>query len=86
MCLVQAHDTAGRAVRSAHRLADEAHDLRTCKLLERRTVVHEKAAWTLASMWFASLVSCELCAAKFTCPDSAVRLPALVTARGAEGT
>jgi DNA-binding ferritin-like protein len=86
MCLMDAHETAALAARSAHRLAEKAHDLRTCNLLARRTDVHEMAAWTLGSMYLASLLSCELCAARFTCPLSAVRLPARSAARGAEQT
>jgi starvation-inducible DNA-binding protein len=80
ICLAQGHETAARAVRSARRLAEEAHDLRTCRLLARRTNVHEKAAWTLTSMYLGSLISCELCAARFTCPLSATRPAAVVTA------
>jgi DNA-binding ferritin-like protein len=85
MGLVQAHETAARAASITCRLAEEAHDVRTCKLLARRTDVHEKAAWTLASMYVASLVSCELCAARITCPLSAVRLPGMAAARVPEG-
>ncbi len=84
MCLVQAHERAARSVRRARGLSEEARDLRTCALLARQTDVHEKAAWMLASMYVASLVSCELCSARFKCPLSAVRLPATMTAGGAE--
>jgi len=78
--LAQAHEAVARVVRSARGLAEQVHDVRTSKLLARRTDVHEKAAWTLTSMYLPSLISCELCAARFTCPLSAARPAAMVTA------
>jgi DNA-binding ferritin-like protein len=77
--LAQGHETAARSIRSVRELAEQARDLRTCKLLARRADVHDKAAWALTSMYLGSLISCELCAARFTCPLSAARPAAVVT-------
>ena len=78
--LAQAHETAARSIRSVRELAEQAHDVRTCTLLARRADVHDKAAWALSSMYLGSLMSCELCAGRFTCPLSAMRPAAIVTA------
>jgi starvation-inducible DNA-binding protein len=75
VCLAQAHECAALATRSASRVAEEGDDLLSFKLLAQRAEVHEKAAWMLASMAVGSMVWCELCADRLTCPLSTVRLP-----------
>jgi DNA-binding ferritin-like protein len=69
--LLGGHDAASAMARRAARRAKEAGDLPMYELLARRSDAHDEAAWTLAPLVLSSIVSCEVCAAKGTCPISA---------------
>jgi DNA-binding ferritin-like protein len=69
--LLDRHDAASAVARCTARRAREAGDLPLYELLARRSDAHDEAAWTLAPLVLSSVVSCEVCAVKGTCPISA---------------
>lgn len=68
MVLVQAHDDAAYEALAAARSAQEAHDIRSYRLLKRRADAHDQASWALGPMLITSVTACELCPTRFTCP------------------
>jgi hypothetical protein len=69
--LLDGHEAASELARSAARKAREVGNLPLYELLARRSDAHDEAAWTLAPLVLSSIVSCEVCASRRSCPLSA---------------
>src|SRR5579859_3127530 len=69
--LVEGHEAASRLAHRVGLTAAESEDPSMQEFLKARCDAHDEAAWTLAPWVFSSVVSCDLCAARSTCPLSA---------------